>query len=108
MVSLANFVHRMDAAFAYIRLIGDIAAAFILLPGKGVEMPADDIFQNTPFDDEQIEVMSAVFERATQGLDRADEGRRDLVANAILKCAWRGIFDPFEMRKRAHEVLHLG
>jgi hypothetical protein len=73
-------------------------------------MPAHHIFKDTPFDQEQIDLMSAVFERVSHELRLSErpDAMRDLVANAILECARQGIFNPFEMRKCVHEVLQLG
>jgi hypothetical protein len=70
-------------------------------------MPANDIFKDAPYSQEQIDLMSSVFEQVIRelGLSQGTAATRDLVANAILECAERDIFDPFEMRKCAHEVL---
>ena len=70
-------------------------------------MPVYHIFQNAPFNPEQIDLISAVFEQVSRelGLRQRTDAMRDAVANAILKCAKMGIFDPFEMRKCAYEAL---
>jgi hypothetical protein len=65
------------------------------------------IFQNAPFSEEQLDLMSSVFEQVIRelGLSQSSDATHDLVANAILECAERDIFDSFEMRKCAHEIL---
>jgi len=71
------------------------------------KMPARHIFQDAPFSEEQLDLMFTVFEQVIRdlGLSQGTEASRDLVANAVLKCAERDIFDPFELRKCACEVL---
>jgi hypothetical protein len=66
------------------------------------------LFQNAPFDQEKIDLMSGVFEQVSRelGLSQRTDAMRDLVANAIIECAQKGIFDPFEMRKCAHEAFN--
>jgi hypothetical protein len=70
-------------------------------------MPVPHIFQDAAFSQEHIDLMTSVFEQVIRelGLTQGTEGARHLVANAIRECAQRDIFDPFEMRKCAHEVL---
>ena len=52
-------------------------------------MPACRIFQNVPFDQEHIDLMSFVFDQVCieLGLSRSTDAIRDLVAKAILECA---------------------
>jgi hypothetical protein len=73
-------------------------------------MPLYHVFQNAPFDENQIHLISTVFEQVSRelGLSQRVDAMRDLVAIAILDCAQKGIFDPFEMRKCAHEALNSG
>ena len=70
-------------------------------------MPIYRIFQNAPFDPEHIDLMSFVFDQVSMELDlvRSTDAIRDLVAKAILECAQKGIRDPVELRRCAHEVL---
>ena len=70
-------------------------------------MPIYGIFQNAPFDPEHIDLMSFVFDQVSMELDlaRSTDAIRDLVAKAILECAQKGIRDPVELRRCAHEVL---
>ena len=70
-------------------------------------MGTHDFFKDAPFSQEQIDLMTSVFEQVIRelGLAQGSETSRSLVANAIFECAGRDIFDPFEMRKCAHEVL---
>lgn len=70
-------------------------------------MPTYRIFQNAPFDQEHIDLMSFVFDQVSieLGLSRSTDAVRDMVAKAVLECAQKGIRDPVEMRKCAHEVL---
>jgi hypothetical protein len=70
-------------------------------------MPVHHLFQNTQFSQEQIDLMSSVFEQVIRefGVSQGTEATHDLVANAILVCAQKNIFDPFELRRCAHEVL---
>ena len=70
-------------------------------------MPTYRIFQNVPFDQEQIDLMSFVFDQISIELDlsRSPDAIRDLVAKAILECAQKGLRDPVEMRRCANEVL---
>ena len=67
------------------------------------------VFQRAPFPPELIEVMTAVFEEVSR--ERGLVARRDpicnLVANAILDCAHRGIRDPEKMKACAHKALGL-
>jgi hypothetical protein len=62
-------------------------------------------FRNAPFDQERIDLMSAVFERIIKELALSDDDRCDLVADAILECAQQGTLNPSGMRKCAYEVL---
>jgi hypothetical protein len=68
-------------------------------------MPTYRIFQNVPFDQEHIDLMSFVLDQVSIELDlsRSTDAIRDLVAKAILECAQKGIRDPVEMRRCAHE-----
>jgi len=52
-------------------------------------------------------LMDAVFEEVCRelGLARKDDAFRDIIAEAILACAQRGIRDPVEMRRCAREEL---
>jgi hypothetical protein len=70
-------------------------------------MPIYRIFQNAPFDQEHIDLMSFVFDQISLelGLARSTDPIRDLVAKAILECAQKGIGDPVEMRGCAHQAL---
>jgi hypothetical protein len=70
-------------------------------------MPGGDIFRDAPFSQEQIDLMTSVFEVVIRelGLSQGTKATHDLVATAILECAKRDVFDPFEMRKCAHEVI---
>jgi hypothetical protein len=70
-------------------------------------MPTYRIFQNAPFDQEHIDLMSFVFDQVSieLGLSRSTDAVRDMVAKAILECAQKGIRDPVEIRKCAHDVL---
>jgi hypothetical protein len=65
------------------------------------------VFANTPFDSNYIDLMSSVFEQVSVelGLAKRDDAIRDLVANAILECAHKGIRDAREMRRCAHSIL---
>ena len=69
-------------------------------------MPIYRIFQNAPFDQEHIDLMSFVFDQISLelGLARSTDPIRDLVAKAILECAQKGS-DPVEMRRCAHQAL---
>jgi len=64
-------------------------------------------FLGAPFDSEHVTLMDAVFEELCRelGLARKDDAFRDIIAEAILACAQRGIRDPVEMRRCAHDVL---
>jgi hypothetical protein len=75
-------------------------------PTRG-PMPIYRIFQNAPFDQEHIDLMSFVFDQVSieLGLARSTDAFRDLVAKAILECAQKGIRDPVEMHQCAHQVL---
>ncbi len=70
-------------------------------------MPIYRLLQNRPFDPEHIDLMVAAFEKVSVelGLAQKEDAIRDLVAKAIIECAQKGIRDPVEMRKCAHDVL---
>jgi hypothetical protein len=70
-------------------------------------MPGGDVFRDAPFSQEQIDLMTSVFEEVIRelGISEGTKATHDLVANAILECAERDVFDPLEMRKCAHEVI---
>ena len=70
-------------------------------------MPIYPLFRHLPFDPEHVDLMSSVFERISLELRLAarEDQIRDIVAQAIIDCAQRGIRDPEEMRRCAHEVL---
>jgi len=52
-------------------------------------MPTYRIFQNAPFDQEHIDLMSFVFDQLSieLGLSRSTDAVRDMVAKAVLECA---------------------
>jgi hypothetical protein len=60
-----------------------------------------------PFDPEYINLMVTAFETVSDELNLAqkEDAIRDLVAKAIIECAQKGIRDPVEMRRCAHDVL---
>jgi hypothetical protein len=70
-------------------------------------MPIYRRFLGAPFDPEYMTLMDAVFEEVCRelGLARKDDAFRDIIAEAILACAHRGIRDPVEMRRCARDVL---
>jgi hypothetical protein len=70
-------------------------------------MPVYRLFRELPFDAEHIDLMSLVFERVSLelGLGVREDQIRDLVAQAIIDCAKKGIRDPEEMRRCAHDSL---
>ncbi len=70
-------------------------------------MPIYRLLQNSPFDPEHIEMMVATFEKVSEelGLALKEDAIRDLVAKGIIECAQKGIRDPVEMRRCAHDVL---
>jgi hypothetical protein len=61
------------------------------------------LFRGLPFDPEHIELMSSVLDDVSRELRLAPQkdAFRDMIAQAIIKCAQRGIRDPLEMRKCA-------
>ncbi len=65
------------------------------------------LFRDTRFDPEHIAIMSRVFEEVTVdcGLVPKEDGICNLVAEAIIHCAERGVRDPEEMRRCAREVI---
>jgi hypothetical protein len=65
------------------------------------------LFRHLPFDPEHVDLMSSVFEQVSLelGLAQREDRLRDIVAQAIIDCAHRGIRDPEEMRRCAHQVL---
>ncbi len=70
-------------------------------------MPIYRLFRSMPFDPEYIDLMVTTFETVSEELALAqkEDAIRDLVARAIIECAQKGIRDPIEMRRCAHEVL---
>jgi hypothetical protein len=70
-------------------------------------MPVYRLFRNMPFDPEYINLMVTTFETVSDELNLAqkEDAIRDLVAKAIIECAQKGIRDPVEMRRCAHDVL---
>jgi hypothetical protein len=70
-------------------------------------MPVYRLFRELPFDPEHVDLMSLVFERVSLelGLGVREDQIRDLVAQAIIDCAKKGIRDPEEMRRCAHDSL---
>jgi hypothetical protein len=70
-------------------------------------MPLYRLFHGLPFDVEHVDLMSLVFERVSLelGLGAREDQIRDLVAQAIIDCAHKGIRDPEEMRRCAHDTL---
>jgi hypothetical protein len=79
------------------------------LPFREQRMRIYHLFQDSPFDAEYIKLMSSAFEDVSRqlGLGRREDAIRDIVANAILECAHRGIRDPIELRKCARDVLQI-
>jgi hypothetical protein len=65
------------------------------------------LFRDLPFDPEHMDLISSVFERVSLelGLGSREDQIRDLVAQAIIDCAHKGIRDPEEMRRCAHQTL---
>jgi hypothetical protein len=65
--------------------------------------------RGAPFDAEHIQRMSSTFEDVSRqpGLWPREDAIRNIVANAILECARKGIHDPIEPRKRARGVLRI-
>jgi hypothetical protein len=61
----------------------------------------DGVFRDAAFSQEQIDLMTSVFEEVIRelGLSQGPKATHDLVATAILECAERDVFDQFEMRK---------
>jgi hypothetical protein len=72
-----------------------------------VFMPVYRLFRHVPFDPEHVDLMSSVFEQVSLelGLGDREDAIRDLVAQAVLECAQRGIRHPEEMRRCTHEAL---
>lgn len=70
-------------------------------------MPLYRLFRDLPFDAEHVDLMSSVFEQVSLdlGLGAREDQFRDLVAQAIIDCAQKGIRDPEEMRRCAHQTL---
>jgi hypothetical protein len=70
-------------------------------------MPIYRRFISAPFDPEHITLMDVVFGEVCGelGLARRDDALCDIIADAILACARRGIRDPVEMRRCARDVL---
>jgi len=70
-------------------------------------MPIYRRFLGAPFDAEHITLMDAAFGEVCRdlGLARRDDAFCDIIADAIMACARRGIRDPVEMRRRARDVL---
>lgn len=70
-------------------------------------MPLYRLFRDLPFDVEHIDLMSLVFDQISLelGLGAREDQIRDLVAQAIIDCAHKGIRDPEEMRRCAHDTL---
>ena len=65
------------------------------------------LFRGLPFDPDHIALMSSVFESVSRELGLAErvDQFRDMIAQAIVECAQKGIRDPAEMRKCAHSLL---
>ena len=65
------------------------------------------LFRGSSFDAQHIELMSSAFEEVSRelGLAPREDAIRDLVAKAIIECANRGIRDPSEIRRCAHNIL---
>jgi hypothetical protein len=83
---------------------GDVSTCSI---GTEAIVPIYPLFRHLPFDPEHVDLMSSVFEQVSLDLRLAEreDQIRDIVAQAIIDCAQRGIRDPAEMRRCAHEVL---
>jgi hypothetical protein len=70
-------------------------------------MPLYRLFHGLPFDAEHIDLMSSVLEIVSLelGLGAREDQIRDLVAQAIIDCARKGIRNAEEMRRCAHDAL---
>jgi hypothetical protein len=70
-------------------------------------MPLYRLFRDLSFDPDHVDLMASVFERVSLelGLGSREDQIRDLVAQAIIDCARKGIRDPEEMRRCAHTIL---
>lgn len=62
------------------------------------------LFGELSFDRDHLDLISQVFEQVSLelGLRQREDAIRDLVAQAIIECAQKGIRDPDEMRRCAH------
>ncbi len=70
-------------------------------------MPTYRLFRELSFDRDHLDLISQVFEQVSLdlGLGQREDAIRDLVAQAIIECAQKGIRDPDEMRRCAHDFL---
>jgi hypothetical protein len=70
-------------------------------------MPLYRLFRDLPFDAQHVDLMTTVFEQVSLelGLGSREDQIRDLVAQAIIDCAHKGIRDREAMRRCAHETL---
>jgi hypothetical protein len=71
--------------------------------------PIYPLFRHLPFDPEHLDMMSSAFEQVSLelGLAMRTDKLRDIVAEAIIQCAQRGIRDPAEIRRCAREALQM-
>jgi hypothetical protein len=70
-------------------------------------MPVYRIFQNTAFNPEDIEVMSAAFDDVCHdlGFEVKDGVLHDIIAKVIIECAQKGIRNHTDLRADAHDAL---
>ena len=71
-------------------------------------MPIYRLFNNSGLQSDRATVMAAVFEDLCQalGLSPIEDRLRDIVAEAVIECAQKGVTDPDEVRKCAEAALH--
>ena len=65
------------------------------------------VFNSGDLEPERLPVLASVFEELCQslGLSPTEDGLRDIVAEAVVRCAKKGITDPEEVRKCAEAAL---
>ena len=68
------------------------------------------LFLNSSLDPEHIAIMSSVLEELSRefGLAKTEDGLRNIVAEAILHCARRGLRDPEQIRHCAQQIIKPG
>lgn len=70
-------------------------------------MPIYRLLQNSAFGPEHVKILTTAFDDVCRdlGLAAREDALRDIVARAIIECAQRGVRDPVELRKCAHDAI---